>query len=186
MMIAVSVTSISSATRLSVMSMFGSMPIFRVKPTALRRLYGRAHKQLPQVVNLRSEIDLKSLPVTMRAKVLSMYAKINLNNLFIEDEFHQTQIYSTGIYAAERGSDALHIAGDIASSFRQAKRLSRENVEAKPQRTRPSHAALNGLSRENVEAKPQPITKSSQSSSCLSRENVEAKPQPTRLTTASR
>lgn len=84
--------------------------------------HGHIHTELPKIVNLRTEIDVKSLPLPIRAKILTMYTKIGLDNAFIQDEYYETKVYPTGSYAADRGKDALAIADDIRGRFGKLKR----------------------------------------------------------------
>lgn len=80
--------------------------------------YGRSHTELPKLSDLRSQVDLKALDISVWSRIFALITKINLENAAIEDDYQQTRLYSTDNYAVERGRDAFLIAADIRKTIK--------------------------------------------------------------------
>lgn len=80
--------------------------------------YGRIHKELPKLANIWTEIDLKSLSLDARSRIMTLNAKLSLDNMSILMEQNQTDVWITDNYAIERGRDAFQIADVIRKSLR--------------------------------------------------------------------
>lgn len=91
---------------------------------------GRDYSRLPELPNFRSEISMGLFDIEIRGQILTLVGKTNVSNMEIADMIHSQHVYTSDEHAAERGVEAMKVAGAIRKRYKLPKMVDSDYLVA--------------------------------------------------------